>query len=302
MPEENFTTDQDFDLDEDLFNFEALPDSGWDEEEADLDEIFANFEEEERLRAEQEAANPPQEEDPILDDFAPEAEPPAAIPSTPEVAEAEHGPAISAPTAAEAGAVHATPPPAPQEYQPQPQQAAVPPPVYYQTPPVPQPVMMAAPPAAAPTAAAPWMSRTVRIAAWILVAVTSVNALVAIIALKSTGELQRSVQDVGDQVTETATGIVREALRNAATMADPTGVETGMPLAAPNPENHPTFEIAREEIQRGEYDRARQRLYAMLAVVDRLDPLVREEIEARANYLLAQAVHLETVERWEVRK
>ena len=127
---------------------------------------------------------------------------------------------------------------------------------------------------------------------------TSVNALVALVALRSTGELQRSVETVGSQVSRTATELMREGLR-AAPSTQRAG--TGEP-GSPNAESHPTFELAQEDIQHGEFARARRRLSALLAIVDRLDPTVREEIEARANFLLARALHEESVQRWEVRR
>ena len=314
MSEEHVKTEdgRDFDLDEDLFDFGNATSSVWDDqEEADLDAIFAGFEAEEQARKEAEA-----NQDEELFDEPGELPPPEDFAG---LRPADPSPAIPRPAE---GARDATPPiqppsenqekgapakgtgipararreaPAAPEAPPVPGVLGVPAPapgqVYYQAVPVAAPA--AAPPAGGGT------TRGVRVAAWILIAVTSINALVALVALKSTGDLRQSVADVGYRVTETATEMMHASL-SASPSAE--GTPSADPLSAPNPENHPTFELAREEIQRGEYAKARRRLYGLLAIVDRIDPLEREQVEARANYLIARATHLEAVEKWERRK
>ena len=71
------------------------------------------------------------------------------------------------------------------------------------------------------------------------------------------------------------------------------------PEVSPSPDNHPVFALALEDIEAGKFTKARQRLYALLSVVDRMDPADRDKVEARANYLIAHAWQLEVVTRTE---
>jgi len=48
-------------------------------------------------------------------------------------------------------------------------------------------------------------------------------------------------------------------------------------------------------IEKGDYVRSRQILYSLLAVVDRMDPVDRDKVEARANYLIAHSFQREVV-------
>ena len=67
---------------------------------------------------------------------------------------------------------------------------------------------------------------------------------------------------------------------------------------AANPaEQHPALELAAQEIGSGDYARARQRIYALLSIVDRLAPEERTAIESRASFLLARAYHMEALAR-----
>ena len=59
------------------------------------------------------------------------------------------------------------------------------------------------------------------------------------------------------------------------------------PVVASDPSQHTTFALARTDLDAGEYAAARRRLYALLAVADRLDVDVRESVEARAQFMLA---------------
>ena len=114
------------------------------------------------------------------------------------------------------------------------------------------------------------------------------------VTLKSTGDMRDSVMLVSREVVETAQGI-RSGDYQRAVGFD----QEALPLVPPNPENHPTFELVREDIAEGDYAVARQRLYSLLSIIDRLDPEQRDRVEKRANYLLAQELHLEAVTRLE---
>ena len=264
-----------FDLDEDLFDFEPVAPirAEYEDEDADLDEIFATIQAEEEelgtanptmvaLGASNDFTALDEEEDDIygsLDEVDPTPEP--ASPPAPEPVE------TSTPAA-----------------------------------PDPEPV------AAAPVAASePAPTRTVtqvvtksaptnlsRSALWILLAAMSLNGLVAIVLVSSTQGLKREMNEISQDVEETIGDIRSEYWGQRAMLLDQT-----TPIAAPDPENHPAFALALDEIEAGAYNAARQRLYALLAVIDRSDPETRDKVEARASYLIGHAWHLEALRRME---
>jgi hypothetical protein len=120
----------------------------------------------------------------------------------------------------------------------------------------------------------------------ILGAVTLLNVLVALVTLKSTHDVRNSVVDAGRDVQETAREIRLGAYEQAAAFHG-----RAMPVAAPDPEQRTTFQRVQEDIEGGRLAQARQRLYATLAIVDRLEPAARESVEARASFLLAEVQH-----------
>ncbi len=62
------------------------------------------------------------------------------------------------------------------------------------------------------------------------------------------------------------------------------------PVVSPEPEGTETLLRAEADIQAGEYAAARRRLYALLAISDRLDEELREDITAHARFLLADSL------------
>ncbi len=289
------------DLDEDLFDFPVQAEVEPVGAEEDLDEVFAQFEAEEARRVEEQESAPDETAEPHAEDELPGDEefaglspdPAPAIPS--ERSKERPAPPLRAPSAEEVAGLRGAPPPAaqrPSVVPVAPAAAAYPAPGTAFAPPA------WAVPVYAPAPAAPGLTPGVRAAVWILIAMAGVNALVALVALRSTGDLRRTVADVGAQVTETANDLMRETLRAEPSRAAAAraAVEPGKPADA---QDHPTFDLVLEDLRAGEYVRARKRLYALLAIVDRLDPQVREQVEARATFLLARALHMESVERLE---
>jgi hypothetical protein len=61
--------------------------------------------------------------------------------------------------------------------------------------------------------------------------------------------------------------------------------------------SHPTLDQAREELESGDYARARRRLYELLAVIDRFDEPRRGALESDCEFLLARSLHLEALAR-----
>ena len=59
------------------------------------------------------------------------------------------------------------------------------------------------------------------------------------------------------------------------------------PVISEDPEHEHTFDRVQLELERGEFKRARRRLYSLLSIADRLEPEVREKVESTAQFVLA---------------
>lgn len=143
-------------------------------------------------------------------------------------------------------------------------------------------------PSAGPTST-PWLSRVSLI---LLASVTALNALVAVVVMRSTNVVREGLQEVGSSMESTVRRLedgVREVARSEVSAAQ------GLP--ALDAQTHPALERAVEEIASGDFVRARQRIYSLLAVIDRLAPSDRDAVESRASYLLARTYHLEALAR-----
>lgn len=241
-------------LDEDLFNFgvAAHADHGIGEDEEDLESIFAAFQAEE---AEQ------------------------APPIAPPIAVADPAPAFAPSPQPDASSTSMMAP-------------SVPPPTESAAPNKDSPTS-ASPPVAVASAAAPsgaaGLSKSILV---ILIAVTLLNVMVAVVALRNGAMIRNSVLDVRREMTRTAEDIRQGAIDSAVEL-----VAARKPLVPPDPNDHPTFEWAAAAIERREFSQARQRIYSLLSVVDSLEESERSVVEARAQYLLAEASHLEAVAR-----
>jgi hypothetical protein len=149
-------------------------------------------------------------------------------------------------------------------------------------------------PAAAPVQPAQGGGLLSRSTILVLMSIATLNVMVAVVALRSAATMRDSVLDVERRMAETAS-----EMRSLSTDQGREILQLRKPLVAPNAGDHPTFERAREEIEDGDFAGARQRLYSLLSVVDRLEDSQRREVEARAQFLLAEATHLEAVARLE---
>jgi len=119
----------------------------------------------------------------------------------------------------------------------------------------------------------------------ICVAVTVMNAGVALVALRGRA--------------------ASPAPSHAPSEAEVARVEPSLPAPEPfrpGPETldpahaHPTLDQAREELARGEYSAARRRVYGLLGLVDRLEEPRRGALEVDCQFLIAQSLHLEALE------
>ena len=246
----------DFDLDEDLFNFDEVLEGGPAlVDSTDLDEIFASLDEpaDEELPAPEPAPEP--EPEPAA---AAEPEPAAAPAPAPAPAEAAPAPApVAAAAPAEvAGTVVAGAPPPTVVMQPVPQSG---------------------------------VSKSVLL---VIGAATLANSMVAFVAMRSNDSIREDVREGMERVTTAAEEMSGKALEEFQKFNG-----TQIPMILPDPDNAPVFETAREEIQSGRYAEARQRLYAFLAIIDRHDAEEATRLEEKANFLIAEANHLEAIVR-----
>lgn len=246
----------DFDLDEDLFDFAGVVrDSDPTDPEEDLDEIFASFR-----------------------DFT-EEEDLLAVPSAPSARVAQPLPAATlerdslvAEIAAPFPSTAHAPSPGPVPPAPTPSRA-------------PQAASAAREPAPAPRGQ--HLSRGV---VAIALAVTVLNAALAVVVLGRRGEPSVEHRSA-PEVTAPAAALAAPPRPEEAHLPDPERV--GVVHA------HPVLDQAREEISRGEYASARQRVYGLLAIIDRLDDPRRSALEADCQFLIAQSLHLEALARME---
>lgn len=125
----------------------------------------------------------------------------------------------------------------------------------------------------------------------IALSVTVLNAVLAVVVLRG----------------RESTDPVRTADRREDVGPDERGALAAPPYVAkaplPDPEavdpahDHPALDEARTEISRGEYAAARQRVYGLLAIIDRLEDPRRSSLEADCQFLIAQSLHLEALAR-----
>ena len=137
---------------------------------------------------------------------------------------------------------------------------------------------------------APGPARFSRGVVAIAASMTLLNSVLAVVMMRGRpdgGELRAPrPEDAGrDEWQALAAPPRRESTR----LPDPEAVD---PV-----HDHPALDAAREEIARGDYPAARQRVYGLLAVIDRLDDPRRGALEADCQFLIAQSLHLEALAR-----
>lgn len=261
----------DLDLDEDLFDFAAVrrePDPV--ESEEDLEQIFASFRDD------------GQEEDLLAVPQAPSAPTSAAPTSTAPTLAAERAPGTTP------DAVH--------DRAPRPAVNTAPE----------SPTAARRTPASEPAARAPEATvehipaaRSSRLSKGVVAvaaAVTLLNSVVAVVALRG----RSSDHDVRAVAPEGAPeAVAHEPAAHAASTHAPSVAGSGLP----EPErvgivpDHPALDEARRQISHGEYGAARQRVYGLLSIIDRLEDPRRGALEADCQFLIAQSLHLEALAR-----
>jgi hypothetical protein len=249
----------DFDLDEDLFDFGGVGQEPELASEENLDEIFASFREE--------AASEELLEAPAASALRPEQGPAAHA----ETAASSHQPESHAHAARPAkGAAPVT-------------QTA--------TAPRAAPAAQHAPNHAGEhvLAPAPSTTRFSKGLVAIALSVTVLNAALAVVMLRSNSDRH----DVRATEEEPAPSAHEPEPARPVKHVEP----LPNPESVPESHDHPTLDEAREELARGDHAAARQRVYGLLSIVDRLEEPRKSELEAECQYLIAQSLHLEALAR-----
>lgn len=126
------------------------------------------------------------------------------------------------------------------------------------------------------------------IAAVMLGAIVLANVTLMLFAWNSVQSVKQLVLDVTHDVADTTSELRAESTRRNERVA-----LDSEPVFGALPEGYRTLEVARERIQRGEHARARRMLYGLLAVIDRIEPPARGEVEAQAGFLIADSFAIE---------
>jgi hypothetical protein len=122
----------------------------------------------------------------------------------------------------------------------------------------------------------------------IALSVTVLNSLLAVIVLRS------------GRFTRDEAGVAQAAQNDGGEDRTAAELAPSLPSVAERPAellDHPALELARTEISRGEHAAARQRLYSVLAIIDRTENPRRSALEAECRFLIAQSLHMEALER-----
>jgi len=123
-----------------------------------------------------------------------------------------------------------------------------------------------------------------------LAGVVVVNAVLVAVAWHSIGSVKDVILDLGHEVVDTTTSL-RGRMRDEVVAGDMSAAA----LFGALPEGVRTLELARERIDRGEFARARRTLSSLLAIVDRIEQPARSDVEARAQFLIAESYRAEAV-------
>ena len=154
-------------------------------------------------------------------------------------------------------------------------------------------VTLEAPEPVPPRAKEPVLSRVQLVILLALLAANAWTLFVGWSAQQRLGSAPAKVADVqpvehaaAPEATPTGTQHAPEA-EHATEEAPP----PRLPVIAARPEGYETLELASKAIEKGNYEHARRSLFALLCVADRLEPAVREDLTARASFLIGDAFH-----------
>jgi hypothetical protein len=132
------------------------------------------------------------------------------------------------------------------------------------------------------------------------------NAVAVIVMWKNGTDLESRLTEMDERVERASTETHVESAPPAPldapekpeageTHAAPTSAESAAADTRPDHDYAELFLAVESDLERGDAALARERLYALLSVADRLDPGPRREAEARCQYLLADAFKREAM-------
>ena len=98
---------------------------------------------------------------------------------------------------------------------------------------------------------------------------------------------QSSVQAMNEKLAETLRRQGEAQAQASAAAAQHPSNDVAHPATGLESFEQSTLQVAREEIQSGEFADARRRLSRLLAVADRIDAEAREDVEAQAAFMIA---------------
>jgi len=111
------------------------------------------------------------------------------------------------------------------------------------------------------------------------------NLILVGVSWRSESSTRRLIEDL----TET-----RAPRTASTTTAAASHVDTReLPIAGPRAEGYETIDEAGRAIARGEFRAAREMLFSLLTIIDRVEEPARYDVEARAAFLIADAYRLE---------
>ena len=122
----------------------------------------------------------------------------------------------------------------------------------------------------------------------VLLLITVLNLGLVAFVVRALTSVQSTVVDVGQRVISSAESVRDEASTLAADHA-----ADALPVVSVRPEGLSALERARTQFAGGAYEGGRQTLFGLLAVIDRVPPEVRVDVEARARFLIADSWRLE---------
>ncbi len=126
---------------------------------------------------------------------------------------------------------------------------------------------------------------------WVLVLVAACNLALVGVAWRSLGTMETAIDKVGARLSDPL--LVTPADGSDEPRGEAPATTWRPPEVSTAPEGRQTLELAREDLERGAFGRARRRLYSLLAVLDRVEVSEREDVEARARLLVADSWRLE---------
>ena len=124
-----------------------------------------------------------------------------------------------------------------------------------------------------------------------LAAVAAINLALVFVAWSSIRSVENTILDLGHEVVDTSRSLRQGALGEVSAQE-----ATDATIFGALPEGYRTLELARQRIDRGEFARARRTLFGLLAIIDRIEPPARGDVEARAQILIADSYRVEAAQ------